>query len=118
MAIGDGFIFWPSIILALPSIGWYALNCQKNGAEFDVQMMMSIFLNSSTMVAAGLVILAAVVPEIGITLSNIRLYVVVGGAAIIVMNFRSLRANIVSPVESPEETKDEVASSTDYERDV
>lgn len=85
----DKVIFIPSAILGLCFVIFYAFNCHKHNRKFNHQVMVNSILQASGIVCGTLLILSAFFSELKQYLSNIDLYILISGLAVLVVSIQS-----------------------------
>lgn len=85
----DKFIFIPSAILGLIFVGIYAYNCHANKTKFNHQVMVNSILQASGIVCGSLLILSTFFAELKKYLTNIDIYILISGLAVLVVSVQS-----------------------------
>ncbi|NVK23859.1 MAG: threonyl-tRNA synthetase [Gammaproteobacteria bacterium] len=85
----DKVIFIPSAILGLIFVAVYAYNCHSRASKFNHQVMVNSILQASGIVCGGLLILSTFFAELKQYLTNIDLYILISGLAVLVVSIQS-----------------------------
>ena len=85
----DKVIFIPSAILGLIFVAIYAYNCHVSKTKFNHQVMVNSILQASGIVCGGLLILSTFFIELKQYLTNIDLYILISGLAVLVVSVQS-----------------------------
>ncbi|ACK45283.1 hypothetical protein Sbal223_0764 [Shewanella baltica OS223] len=85
----DKVIFIPSAILGLIFVAKYTYNCHASKTKFNHQIMVNSILQASGIVCGALLILSTFFTELKQYLTNIDLYILISGLAVLVVSVQS-----------------------------
>ena len=109
----DNAIFYPSALLGLVFVAIYTVRCWKSGTKFSTSVMINGVLRASGIVCALFLIASTFIESIKTLISEMNLYIFIGGLALLSVSVRGIYRDLVKPVS---EYNDLVNSNEDTTR--
>ncbi|NTV66743.1 MAG: threonyl-tRNA synthetase [Chlorobaculum sp.] len=112
----DKVVLLPSIVLALIAVGLYLFQCHSGKKIFDHSVMITTVLNSSGVICGCVLIVGSINDDVMKYISQINLYIFIGGLAVLAVSIQGLYNSIISPNNGTEyEMQDQRASKASNE---
>lgn len=92
----DKAIFIPSAILGLLLVAVYSYNCMRDKKKFEHQVMVNTVLQASGIVCGVLLILSTFFTGLKQYLTNIDIYILISGLAVLVVSVQSVYSELFS----------------------
>ncbi|EII3133430.1 threonyl-tRNA synthetase [Vibrio parahaemolyticus] len=98
----DKVIFIPSAVLGLVFVAIYAFNCYRNKKRFNHQVMVNSILQASGIVCGALLILSTFFVDLKQYLTNIDIYILISGLAVLVVSVQSVYSDLFTSYDRKE----------------
>lgn len=93
----DPIVYYPTIILALLLIPFSLYRRKKFNQPIELTNLVNLVLLSSGIVGGGLLLLSALYEPVTKRLSDIKLYIFIGGIAVLYVSIKGVVSEFVKP---------------------
>jgi len=100
--MSDPIILYPSALVGLLLILCYLIKHRKDWDQVKIPALLGLLLKGSGLVTGCLLMASVFLPELRVKLSNIEIYVLISGLAVVYVSIQGIRNDVFRRTKPPE----------------